>query len=213
MINNSVIIASTAGCLICLLGRILNEFNYKIYSANDDVDLYSKINSTFPKLIFIEHCFLGHKTDAYIYKLMRFNQNLHIVIWTAAQLNPSVSARFIHAGAESFISLRESEENIKKIIRSIAEGRRYCPKEIEEIIEKEFTLPIIGKEYTKREIEIIKLLYKGYTNIEIANTLSISKNTVRFHKKNIYRKISGIKNTDILINGLKNKIIFGDENE
>ena len=144
---------------------------------------------------------------------MRFNQNLHIVIWTASQLNPVISARFIHAGAESFISLRESETKIKTIIGSIADGKPYYPKDIEEIIEKEFTLPIIGKEYTKREIEIIKLLYKGYSNLQIANILSISKNTVRFHKKNIYRKISGVKNTDILLNGLKNKIVFDDENE
>jgi len=41
---------------------------------------------------------------------------------------------------------------------------------------------------TKREIEIILYLSKGYTNLEIANTLFISEGTVKNHLKNIFAK-------------------------
>jgi len=213
MIHNSVVIATTAGFLADILREKLHDVDFKVFVAGNDKDLYSKINTTFPRLIFIEHCFHGHNTDDYVYKIMRFNQNLHIIIWTVYELNPVAAARFIHAGAESFISLRDSVENIENIIGFIAKGKRYCPVDVETALNTETAIPVIGKTFTKREIEIIKLLYKGKSNGDIAQILSISENTVRFHKKNIYRKIGGDKNTDILRNGIKKKIIIPDGNE
>lgn len=42
---------------------------------------------------------------------------------------------------------------------------------------------------TKREIEIIKLLVRGFNNPKIAEQLFISRNTVQQHRKNINRKL------------------------
>lgn len=46
---------------------------------------------------------------------------------------------------------------------------------------------------TRREIEILKLLYQGESNKAIADKLFVSINTVKFHTKNIYQKLD-IKN-------------------
>lgn len=46
---------------------------------------------------------------------------------------------------------------------------------------------------TKRELEVVKLLAKGYTNLEIANKLIISKHTVKAILENVYEKL-GIHN-------------------
>lgn len=42
---------------------------------------------------------------------------------------------------------------------------------------------------TLREVEILKCLYQGLSNPEIAEKLFISANTVKFHIKNIYKKL------------------------
>jgi hypothetical protein len=42
--------------------------------------------------------------------------------------------------------------------------------------------------FTEREIQILNLLSQAYTYQEIAKTLQISLNTVKFHAKNIYAK-------------------------
>ena len=42
---------------------------------------------------------------------------------------------------------------------------------------------------TDRELEILKELIKGKTYYSIAMTLNISKDTVRFHIKKIYKKL------------------------
>ncbi len=42
---------------------------------------------------------------------------------------------------------------------------------------------------TKKESELVKLLEKGYSNKSISDHLKVSENTVKFHLKNIYKKL------------------------
>lgn len=42
---------------------------------------------------------------------------------------------------------------------------------------------------TRREIEVLHLIAKGFSHVEIAQLLATSPNTVRTHMKNIYRKL------------------------
>jgi two-component system, NarL family, nitrate/nitrite response regulator NarL len=41
---------------------------------------------------------------------------------------------------------------------------------------------------TEREVEIIRLIEREYSNKQIAETLFISERTVETHRKNIFRK-------------------------
>ena len=46
-----------------------------------------------------------------------------------------------------------------------------------------------GKGLTRRETEVVSLTIRGVTNIDICQSLSISKATLRTHLNNIYRKL------------------------
>lgn len=54
------------------------------------------------------------------------------------------------------------------------------------------------EQFTKREIEILTKIAKGYSFTEIADLLDISPNTINTHKKNILRK-AGCKSSPELI--------------
>lgn len=41
---------------------------------------------------------------------------------------------------------------------------------------------------TDREIQVVKLIEKTYSNLQIATSLAISIRTVETHRKNIFRK-------------------------
>jgi len=43
---------------------------------------------------------------------------------------------------------------------------------------------------TKRERDLLASLAHGHTNAQIAKSLNISLNTVKFHLKNLYEKLS-----------------------
>ena len=45
---------------------------------------------------------------------------------------------------------------------------------------------------TAREIDVLRLVVKGFSTIQIADSLSVSINTIETHRKAIYRKM-GVK--------------------
>lgn len=59
----------------------------------------------------------------------------------------------------------------------------------------------IRNELTYGEYQIINLVAKGLSNSEISKTLTISVNTVKFHLKNIYKKLQ-VHNRIAAINAL-----------
>jgi DNA-binding CsgD family transcriptional regulator len=63
------------------------------------------------------------------------------------------------------------------------------------------------KQLTKRELEVVRLISDGYTDLEIADLLVISHATASTHRKNILRKLE-LKNTALLIRyAIKHKLV------
>jgi DNA-binding NarL/FixJ family response regulator len=205
--TDSVIIASNAFFLADALREKLYEASFKVFTASDEIELANKISSVYPRFIFLENCFHGYGTDAFIHQFVQHNRNIRIVVWTASEIKPHTAARFIIAGAESFFSLRDTYKNIEAILCRIAGGNYYYPSDVEAVLNNDCFYPVIGEELTLREIEIIKLSVSGLTNKQIGKSLSLSIHTVKFHKANIYRKCGGNTIVDILRNGVVRKII------
>jgi DNA-binding CsgD family transcriptional regulator len=60
---------------------------------------------------------------------------------------------------------------------------------------------------TKRETEIMYLLLKEYTTIDIANELSINQRTVEGHKLKLAKKLGVRTTVGIIVYGLKAGLI------
>jgi DNA-binding NarL/FixJ family response regulator len=203
--NNIVIIASTAGFLVDTLRDLLRDIGYKTVVACNEIDLIQKIKVAFPRYVFLEHCFMKNATDEYIQKIIKSYHNLHVVMWTASELTADAAARFIFAGAESFFSLREKCENVENIFNRFLMGKTYCPADVEAVLVNEKSIPIIGIPLTDREIQIIKLIDKS--DKAIACILSITVNTVYFHKTNIYKKLGITCKRELVSYANKNNFI------
>lgn len=60
---------------------------------------------------------------------------------------------------------------------------------------------------SKREIEILQQLCKGYTTVEMAKRMEISRRTAETHKQNIFKK-TGAKNTaDLVMFAVRNGLV------
>ncbi|EPH5597647.1 response regulator transcription factor, partial [Vibrio alginolyticus] len=53
--------------------------------------------------------------------------------------------------------------------------------------------PAIEVELTRREVQVLKMLKEGGSNMEIADSLFISEHTIKSHLYNIFRKLE-VKN-------------------
>jgi two-component system response regulator NreC len=56
---------------------------------------------------------------------------------------------------------------------------------------------------TQRELEVMNLLYKGYSNKEIANLLNLSLRTVEHHLETAYQKLNANGRAIVVIKALK----------
>lgn len=59
------------------------------------------------------------------------------------------------------------------------------------------------EELSARELDVLKLIAKGFSNDEIARTLFISPHTVKNHVSNIYRKMGMDDRTQVAIIALR----------
>jgi len=66
----------------------------------------------------------------------------------------------------------------------------------------EWTAPADGADaagaeaLTPRELDVLRLLAKGQTNVEIARALVVREGTIKYHVKNILRKLGATSRAD-----------------
>jgi two-component system nitrate/nitrite response regulator NarL len=123
-------------------------------------------------------------------KLIRTTKPGIKIIMLTTYNDREIISELIHIGVSGYLLKNSDRSELVEAIKKVMSGRYYFSAEVEEIImqavaEKKNTEVIM---LTEREMEIVKLLGKEYTNEKIANELHISYRTVETHRKNIMQK-------------------------
>ncbi len=85
----------------------------------------------------------------------------------------------------------EAPKMVVQAIHAVMQGDTWFSKPIVEKLARPApseALPAKQPALTEREVEVLRLLARGYSNAHIAQELGISGPTVRFHLRNIYDK-------------------------
>ncbi len=90
--------------------------------------------------------------------------------------------------------LKSEEMNSCSNNQEVLANDTTCPIDLD-ILRKQFVAYMINESLTEREIEVAWLIYRGYTNLQIAEELFVSETTIKKHATHIYEKlkISGRK--------------------
>jgi len=107
----------------------------------------------------------------------------------SGEASPSVAREAIAAGAIGFIPKTLSSKAIASAIGLMAGGEVFAPIEIMQ--GQDDATPISG--LTPRETDVLKGLYEGKSNKEIARDLDLQEVTIKLHVKTLCRKL-GAKN-------------------
>lgn len=111
------------------------------------------------------------------------------------------------AGASGYLVKRTSPADLLKAIQDVHTGSSPMTGKIARTVVEHFQklqTACPEQEYlSKREIEILNLLSKGYRYKEIADALSIGFETVRSHLKNIYTKLHVHSRTEAVVKYLR----------
>lgn len=131
------------------------------------------------------------------------------VIMFSSYDNPTYIARSVALGASDYVLKGDSREQIINAIRRAAEKRgpgsesalnriRQAMDSGSGAAEAEAELPL-----TNRELQVLRHIALGLSNKEIAQSLSISVETVKEHVQNILRKLNAADRTDAAVRAVK----------
>ncbi len=96
-----------------------------------------------------------------------------------------VARRAMAAGAAGFCARSEPPERLLDIVAEVAAGRMVFPFLDVRSLKRD---PM--DTLTEKERLILEWLARGYSNKELARELSISVNTVKFHLRSVFEKLS-----------------------
>lgn len=100
----------------------------------------------------------------------------------------------INAGASGYVVKRAAESELIDAIQAVGRGHIYIHPAMTRALLKDLivsspTRQSANDTLTHREIEVLRLVARGYTNHQIARELNISQRTVEGHRANIMAKL------------------------
>lgn len=125
--------------------------------------------------------------------------------------------KVLDLGASGFINKGSAGEHILKAIKAVHSGKQYFSDEIRDNLIKALTVggveegekpdSAIALSLTDREIEVLKLIVKEHSTIEIADVLNISVNTVETYRKSLLKKTKAKNAVGLAVFAVNNNII------
>lgn len=119
--------------------------------------------------------------------LKRRAQTTRVIVYTG-EPGKDVLRQSVRLGAWAFISKSDEPAVLLDAVAAVARGRMSLPY----VDLQTLTRDPLG-ELTARERELLTALANGWTNLQIASRIGISRNTVKYHLKNLYDKL-GVSN-------------------
>lgn len=152
-------------------------------------------------------------------KIKQLNADTKIL--TVSQLTTKESIHQIfESGANGFFSKNSSTDSFKEAVLSMIEKDYYFDISLSDVVKEAMIWKekqddrnlILDKDIlSPREKEIVFWSAKGLTCQQIADELFISKRTVETHRKTIMDKTSCLNFIEVVIYGLKERIITLDD--
>ncbi|MFO7169561.1 MAG: response regulator transcription factor [Chloroflexota bacterium] len=117
----------------------------------------------------------------------------------------------IKAGAISYLLKDVQPEELARAIRAAQRGEAVLHSEVAAKLMQEFSAPRTAddpvEQLTEREMDVLRLIAKGKSNKEIADTLVISEKTVKTHVSNILSKLHLADRTQAAIYALRQRLV------
>jgi DNA-binding NarL/FixJ family response regulator len=155
-----------------------------------------KIVAASPDVVLIDESG-DYDQAALIRQITAERDDLAVIILTVSADSGQLDALF-DAGATAAVSKMAPPQALPTLIRETVEGRvLHLYKPLSAVSASgDAPLPPQNSPLSARELEVLKLVTSGATNGEIARTLWVTEQTVKFHVSNIYRKLGVANRTE-----------------
>lgn len=122
----------------------------------------------------------------------------HFIVVTTYDTDEDIY-RAIQAGAQSYLLKDMTDEEILGAIRAVHAGQPCLPPGLASRLAKRLQ----REELTPRETEVLELLVKGRSNKEIAQTLFLTEDAIKFRIKGLFTKLGVQDRTEAVITAMR----------
>lgn len=140
-------------------------------------------------------------------ELKRWNPDVAILVLTTF-LDDDLVIRAVRAGAQGYVVKDVDTTELVRAIRALSiGGSAFDPRSATAVMRTMAGRHNAAEELTDREREVLQLLADGLSNAGIGQRLFISESTVKFHLRNLIRKLGVTKRTDAVYVASKRGLI------
>ena len=114
--------------------------------------------------------------------------------------------RSMQAGARGYVMKSVMREDLLRAIRDVHSGKRH----LDPIVASHLAERLSHRSLTSREVEVLRMVAKGWGNKEIASALNIAEVTVKLHVSHVLEKLNVKDRTEAATAAVQRGIIALD---
>jgi NarL family two-component system response regulator LiaR len=126
----------------------------------------------------------------------------NVLVLTTFATSDGIS-RALEAGAKGAILKNSDLKGLRAAIHDVAEGKRHCSAEVEQIMTDDPPIP----ELSLRQQEILNSIVRGLSNPDIARQLGISLPMVKEHLTSLFAKLGVSNRTEAVALALRKQLL------
>ncbi|OYQ61929.1 DNA-binding response regulator [Pseudanabaena sp. SR411] len=111
--------------------------------------------------------------------------------------------RGLQAGAQGYLLKDAKPNELLNAIRIIHSGQKYVPPEVGAKLVQRMSNPVLSE----RELDVLRLMAQGMSNLDIGTALNIGESTVKSHVNRILSKLGVSDRTQAVIVAIKRGIV------
>jgi NarL family two-component system response regulator LiaR len=145
-------------------------------------------------------------------KIKRLHPEVIVIMFTA-YLDHNLVYQSMKAGATGYLVKDAHPGEIAEVIVRAARGEVCLQPQAARLLFERLHTPKSIDRLTEREMSILRLVAKGYSNSEIAHQLKISEKTIKSYMSSILSKLQLASRTQAAIHALREGVVGLDQAE
>jgi len=180
------------------------DSEFKVRGSADCWEALPEDLKSEPPDLFIVEIFLRNSDGFKLLTLLRRYFPSSAILVYSVQEEALCGERALQSGAKGYLMKSDNLEIIHQAIRKLANGNVYLSSRLQEMIfsrissKSSSTDPVMLRELTNRELQIMQFIGSGRSTAEIAAAMNLRVKTVEAHRSRIKKKLK-LKHTTELI--------------
>jgi DNA-binding NarL/FixJ family response regulator len=172
-----------------LVATLADESDFEVVgSAGSAEDALERVAGLHPDVVLLDLELPGKSGVEAIPELIAVSPVARVLVFTAYESDERVLGA-IKSGARGYLLKGASAEEIAEAVRTVAAGGTALAPAAAAHLASAVRAPRGAGPLTAREREVLGLIAHGMAGKQIANALSITERTVKFHTASLIRKL------------------------